>query len=113
MGASVGRAGRRNLNPNYAEARGKAIESDKSEADRHAAKVMPTIRRLQATGAKSLREIAGALNDLGVATARGKEWQAMTVMSFNLLDPDRCFSFAQSLEEDLWYNIKYGEGLFP
>jgi DNA invertase Pin-like site-specific DNA recombinase len=66
-------------NPNIAEARGKAIESNKGEADRYAAKVLPTIQRLQATGARSLREIAAALNDLGIATARGKEWQAMTV----------------------------------
>jgi|SRR5579859_480889 len=66
-------------NPNIAEARVKAIESNRSEADRYAAKVLPTIQRLQATGSKSLREIAAALNDLGIATARGKEWQAMTV----------------------------------
>ena len=66
-------------NPNIEMARAKAIESNVAEADRHAAKVLPTIRRLQETGAKSLRQIAAALNDLGITTARGKEWQAMTV----------------------------------
>ena len=41
--------------------------------------ILAGIDALQATGAISLRQIAAALNDLGVATARGKEWQAMTV----------------------------------
>lgn len=71
-------------NPNIEQARARAIESNVAEADRHAAKVLPTIQRLQATGATSLRQIAAALNDLGITTARGREWQAMTVK--NLLD---------------------------
>jgi len=46
---------------------------------RHAAVVMPAIREAQAAGAKSLREIAAALNDRGVATARGGKWDGTTV----------------------------------
>ena len=37
--------------------------------------VGPAIREAQAAGAKSLREIAAALNARGVATARGGRWK--------------------------------------
>lgn len=37
------------------------------------------IERRQAAGAKSLRQIAAALNGRGVATARGGKWEATTV----------------------------------
>ncbi len=36
-------------------------------------------RRAQAAGAKSLRQIAAALNARGIATARGGKWEAQTV----------------------------------
>jgi len=39
----------------------------------------PAIREAQAAGAKSLREIAAALNARGIATARGGKWEATTV----------------------------------
>jgi hypothetical protein len=40
---------------------------------------MPAIREAQAAGAKSLREIAAALNGRGIATVRGGKWEATTV----------------------------------
>ena len=43
----------------------------KAEASAHADAVMPAIREAQAAGAKSLRQIAAALNSRGIATARG------------------------------------------
>jgi hypothetical protein len=49
------------------------------EADTFAAIVAPVIADAQAAGAKSLRQIAGALNGRGVATARGGRWEAATV----------------------------------
>ena len=56
-----------------------AVKTIKTNADRHAANVLPIIREIQRAGAKSLRAIAEALNARGVATARGGRWQAMTV----------------------------------
>ena len=39
----------------------------------------PAIAEAQAAGAKSLRQIAAALNGRGIATARGGKWEAATV----------------------------------
>jgi hypothetical protein len=41
--------------------------------------VLPIIREIQRAGAMSLWAIAEAMNERGVATARGGKWQAMTV----------------------------------
>jgi Recombinase len=49
------------------------------EADAHSAIVAPAIREAQAAGAKSLRQIAAALNARGIATARGAGWEPQTV----------------------------------
>jgi hypothetical protein len=40
---------------------------------------LPAIADIQATGAKSLRAIASALNRRGFKTPRGGEWQAESV----------------------------------
>jgi hypothetical protein len=49
-------------------------------ADAHAAKVAPTIRKLQASGATTLRAMADGLNRSGIPTASGRgEWQAVQV----------------------------------
>jgi DNA invertase Pin-like site-specific DNA recombinase len=65
--------------PNLADARKAAAETIGTNADRHAANVLPIIREIQRAGATSLRAIAEALNARGIATARGGRWQAMTV----------------------------------
>ena len=58
-------------NPRLAEARAVAHAALKAEASAHADAVMPAIREAQAVGAKSLRQIAAALNGRGIATALG------------------------------------------
>ena len=47
-------------------------------ADRE--KILPAIRTAQANGAKTLKEIAGALNAQGIPAPRGGEWSATQVM---------------------------------
>ena len=65
--------------PPLADARAVAHAALKAEASAHADAVMPSIREAQAAGAKSLRQIAAALNGRGVTTARGGKWEAATV----------------------------------
>jgi predicted transposase YbfD/YdcC len=60
-------------------ARATANSAHKAGADAHAATVTPAIREAQAAGAKSLRQIAAALNGRGIATARGGKLEARTV----------------------------------
>jgi hypothetical protein len=65
--------------PRLAEAAAIGHARLKADADAHAAAAMPAIREAQAAGAKSLRQIAAALNGRGIATARGGKWEAATV----------------------------------
>jgi DNA invertase Pin-like site-specific DNA recombinase len=65
--------------PKLAEAREIAVAAIKSMADRHAANVLPVIRDVQRSGAKTLRDVAEALNARGISTSRGGRWHAMTV----------------------------------
>ena len=58
-------------NPKLHVARKSAVDAVKSEADKYAANVLPIIREAQKVGARTLREIAKALNARGIATARG------------------------------------------
>jgi hypothetical protein len=48
------------------------------QADSFAAKILPIVRPLAEAG-QSLRQIAAALNNQGIGTPRGKEWQAASV----------------------------------
>ena len=66
-------------NPRLHEARRNAVEAVKAEADRYAANVLPIIREAQKAGASTLRQIAEALNDRGIPTARGGHWYAQSV----------------------------------
>jgi hypothetical protein len=45
-----------------------------------AADIRPIVADIQASGATSLRQIASALNERHIRTARGKEWTATQVM---------------------------------
>jgi Recombinase len=56
-----------------------AAVANEAAAERHAATVLPIIREIKRAGARTLREIAEALNVRGVQTARGGQWYAMTV----------------------------------
>jgi DNA invertase Pin-like site-specific DNA recombinase len=66
-------------NPKLHKARKNAVDAVKAEADRFAANVLPIIREAQKAGARTLREIAHALNARGIATARGGQWYAQSV----------------------------------
>lgn len=49
------------------------------QADEFAATILPRIERIRAAGRTTYRDIANALNDLGVKTARDGEWHGMSV----------------------------------
>jgi len=72
-------AGAKLGNPRAAEAAVKAHAANRAAADKFAAKVLPIVRDIQATGHTTLREIAESLNARGVHTARGGRWGASTV----------------------------------
>ena len=64
---------------NLSEAQVKGTASTIASADAFASNVLPIIRTIQAAGVTSLHQIAKALNDRSVRTARGGEWSAMQV----------------------------------
>jgi DNA invertase Pin-like site-specific DNA recombinase len=66
-------------NPRLVEARPAAVAAVKAEADRFAGNVLPIIRDIQASGARTLRQVATALNARGIATPRGGQWHAASV----------------------------------
>jgi hypothetical protein len=51
----------------------------RGRADAFNNSVAPAIRQAQAAGAKTLRQIAAALNGRGIGTARGGKWAPQTV----------------------------------
>jgi DNA invertase Pin-like site-specific DNA recombinase len=72
-------------NPNLDAIRGSGGEAGKAEAERFAGTVLPIIKQVKKAGATSLQQIADALNDGGVATARGGSWCPSNVR--NVLAP--------------------------
>ena len=66
-------------NPKLSKARKNAVASIKALADQHAANVLPVIREIRRAGAKSLHQIADALNARGITTPRGGRWYASSV----------------------------------
>jgi len=67
---------------NNARKNGNKIQKD--NADNFAAGILPLVRGLQASGIKTLNEVADQLNISGVKTARGGAWYPSTVS--NLID---------------------------
>src|SRR5262249_11815387 len=65
--------------PKLRQARRIAAAAIQASADRHAANVLPIIRKLRKAGARTLREVADALNARGVSTPRGGRWHATSV----------------------------------
>ena len=65
-------------NPNLDAIRGSGGEAGKAEAERFAGTVLPIIKQVKKAGATTLQQIADALNDRGVATARGGSWTRAT-----------------------------------
>lgn len=64
---------------NLAQAQAQGAASNAAGADAFAGNVLPIVQQLQSQGHKTYRALADALNQRGVKTARGGEWQAMTV----------------------------------
>ncbi len=56
-----------------------SIEARQTAANARAADLKPVIHELQRLGARSLREMATALNERGIPTARGGQWSAVQV----------------------------------
>jgi len=65
--------------PRRAEARRRSIEARCELADAFAAKVLPIIKEIRASGVTSMRGIARTLAALGVKTACGGEWSDVQV----------------------------------
>ncbi|MER9403678.1 recombinase family protein [Mesorhizobium caraganae] len=65
--------------PKLVEAQRRSMEVRMAQADDFAANILPIIRDIQASGVKSLRQIAVALNVRGIASARGGTWTAVQV----------------------------------
>ncbi|MER8373689.1 recombinase family protein [Mesorhizobium sp. M1406] len=65
--------------PDLALARQRSREVRGIQADAFAANILPIIHDIQASGVKSLRQIAVALNARGIASARGGTWTAVQV----------------------------------
>ncbi|MGY2050426.1 recombinase family protein [Methylobacterium sp. JK268] len=57
----------------------RSVATRTAAAAERAALTVPLIREVQAAGAVSLSEIAGALNARGIPTARGRAWSAVQV----------------------------------
>ena len=60
-------------------ARAKSVKARVAKANDRAADLAPILAEIQAGGASSLREIAAALNERGIPTARGGSWSAVQV----------------------------------
>jgi DNA invertase Pin-like site-specific DNA recombinase len=65
------------VNLDEARQRGRAVQA--ARAAQHARNLLPVVREVQAAGARTLAEIADALNTRGVPTARDGSWAPMTV----------------------------------
>ena len=62
--------------PKLAEARERAVATNKALADAYAANVLPAIPEIRRAGATSLHQIAAAPNARGIAAALGGQWYA-------------------------------------
>lgn len=65
----------------------RAGEINRKLADQRAAKLLPVIRAIQASGVNTLQGIADALNARGIHTARGGQWHPTTVRNLLRRDP--------------------------
>jgi DNA invertase Pin-like site-specific DNA recombinase len=64
---------------NLPEASAKGNVANRAAADAFAANVLPIVRQIQGAGVTGLANIAQALNDRGIRTARGGAWHNSTV----------------------------------
>jgi DNA invertase Pin-like site-specific DNA recombinase len=61
------------------EAKAKGVQVRIAKANDRATDLLPVIADIRAAGAKSLRQIADALNERGIPTAKGGRWSAVQV----------------------------------
>ena len=66
-------------NPNLEAARAPVLAAKKAEAERFAKSIEGVIREAQASGATTLRSLAGALEARGVRTPQGKRWRPQSI----------------------------------
>ena len=71
--------GRRVSAERFAEIGAAARQVRTERAERSRAELLPTIAKIQAAGATTLRQIAAELNALEIPAARGGEWSAVQV----------------------------------
>jgi DNA invertase Pin-like site-specific DNA recombinase len=72
-------AGAKLGNPHAADAAVLARAANRAAATQFAENALPVVKKIQASGLTSLRDIAKALNARGVRTARGGAWHSSTV----------------------------------
>ena len=72
---------------NLAEASALGASANAASADAFAAKTMPTVRAIMASGITTHRALAVALNERGIRTARGGDWHPATVRNLLLRQP--------------------------
>ena len=77
LGGLRGPAGRMKRISKLGTVQSAKVRSEASE--RRRSDLQPILEDIQKSGAKSLREIAAALNERGVTTPRGGEWSAVQV----------------------------------
>jgi hypothetical protein len=65
----------------------RAGEINRRLADQRAAKLLPVIRAIEASGVNTLQGIADALNARGIHTVRGGQWHPTTVRNLLRRDP--------------------------
>lgn len=71
--------GRRVSAERFAEIGAAARQARTERAERSRAEILPTIAKIQAAGATTLRQIAAELNALEIPAARGGAWSAVQV----------------------------------
>jgi hypothetical protein len=64
----------------FAEIGAAARQARTERAQRNRAEILPTIAKIQAAGATTLRQIAAELNALEIPASRGGEWSAVQVL---------------------------------
>lgn len=66
-------------NPRAREASAAGVAASKAGADLFASNVLPVVDSIRSSGAVTLKDIAQALNNRGIHTARGGQWYPSTV----------------------------------
>lgn len=85
----------------------RAGEINRKLADQRAAKLLPAIRAIQASGVNTLQGLADALNARGIHTARGGQWHPTTVR--NLLTRDPSDARRETGDPEYFAGVSHGQ----